>query len=474
MHLLTQIALCMIVSLLFVTPCEARQSIEQIRYELFKNPQAHVIPDLQYLVERGNAEAMHLLASRISNDLIPKRHEAIELYIRSFDEGRGYIPSLGSLAVVMEQFPFHKESYAAFFEQSLMQYSHARDPDTVKSTLNVFLTYPELFETSDVDELIKLHQRGCLNDCSPSLYKAVLAEHLGQIDIANTWFRLAMYEDERAVERYYIFLGPDRNKTFPAFAREIFARIVDVPPIVATQIGRQLDRISDLRKTEEEIEKLTEAESNILSDAADDAIAEPESTLIRSEAYKWISYAAREKWLPAQISLFNFMTSSPMSFTGQEALELIDEINKSDPVKATSLLASALMVTDWSTLDPARAHQIIEQMLKIQHPDALYLLASLYSRGGLDEPDQEAALSIYKRIAAQGSITAYYRKALIYAYGRGICHDYPRALAYARIASDLGTNRVGHIILYLTQKLSDDDFAEVNEIYHRVIGELNL
>ena len=73
----------------------------------------------------------------------------------------------------------------------------------------------------EVTRLIELYDRACLIYCHAPLYRAGAAARYGERSEAEKWFQLAVESDPRAVQRYYEFLGEQRNVLFRAFAERL-------------------------------------------------------------------------------------------------------------------------------------------------------------------------------------------------------------------------------------------------------------
>lgn len=67
----------------------AAQSLDQIRYALFKNPQADVEEDLRIHASFGEHQAMRLLGDLLVEKGLAAEREAIELFQRAFADGTG-------------------------------------------------------------------------------------------------------------------------------------------------------------------------------------------------------------------------------------------------------------------------------------------------------------------------------------------------------------------------------------------------
>jgi len=141
----------------------------------------------------------------------------------------------------------------------------------------------------------------------------------------------------------------------------------------------------------------------------------------------------------------------------RETEALINRVQALDSTRAKALQASFYMVTNWLTLDPQKAQVLINELIEVRYRDAQLLLGELYSKGGLDQPDQDKALEIYQEQARLGSTAAYYRIATLYFRARALCHDPVKAYAYAQVAVDLGENRARGLIKRLDRVLKKDE-----------------
>lgn len=455
----------------------AGRSLEQIEYALFKNPGALVEVDLRALVANGDLAAMRVLADMLGAGSSADQRERMDLYQAAFAKGRGEVRALASMARMMESDPYRREYYRSYFEQALSEYPHQRDVKTLLATLEVFLIYPRLFKAEAAKELIHLHRRSCVVDCATQLYEAVLAEQQGERSQADAFYRQAVRVDERAIERYYRFLGEQQNQRFPLFAKALVPDIATMSVESAHRIGILLDRIADLQRADEraaERKRQQHARATLteLEPKAPDYVAE--SDYLRKQSLFWVNHAAAKNWVPAMATRVYFMSSDPDNYSGAEAMRLIDDIGLRDPARAKLLRVGALMVTNWDTLDPVQAHKLIQQMIDEGHPDARLLLGDLYSRGGLDEPDQQRALAIFETEAKQGVAVAYFRQARIYASGVAICSDPPRAYALAEVALALGVERARGLMQELSFELTSEEMINVERIRAEIVRELKI
>lgn len=466
-------------------PAGAVQSLEQIRYALYKDPNADVIADLRSLAERGDLASKLLLGDRLAAGDAANGEEALALYKEAFAEGRGEVLALSSLSRLLERNPRMRKANAGYVHEALGRFPHARDPRTLDAALEIFLVFPEYFQAPRVAELIGLYESSCLEFCRPQLYKAVLAERQGRRDDAERGYRAAVFVDTRAVLRYYDFLGDAQDTAFPAFAKTLFEHKERLPVEAVHRIGTLLDSIYSTQSGLIAIENraLREADAGLEGDAkteasaADKARAEAQAKLLaqtNAEVRAWLDNAIERNWVPAMVSKVNNMTSSPQDFTADEAFALIERIARTDPLRAKALKASVLMVTNWLSLDPEKAHGLIQELLDANYPEAQLLLGDLYSRGGLDEPDLDKALAIFHQQALNGSPSAYYRIASLYNFGRAICHDKVKAHAYAEAAKGLGEFRANGLLKRLEKEMSSDELQRATLARDAIYKEYRL
>lgn len=464
----------------FSATAVAGQSLEQIRYALFKDPAAPVEDDLRQLAERDRT-AQHLLGNVLASD--PARiREAAQEYQAAFDDGRGDIAALGSLARLLDRTPRLRLELVDYMRGALQRFSHDRDVRSLNTSLEVFVTYPELFSITQVNDLIALYDRSCLLQCSSDLYRAVLAERQQHLDEARTWYEHAIMTDVRAVDRYYQLLGEQRDPLFAAFARSRISETNRMPVEVVHRIGTQLDSISAERSvglryplppSQAELDRLPEAQRTARREQIDQVRTqiESESKTLRGDALLWLDNAVNRGWVPAMVAKVNFMTSSPTENSAEDTAALIDRIAQTEPTRAKALRVSLYLVTSWTTLDPYKAQALIKELATSRYRDAELLQGDLYSHGGLDEPDQYKALAIYQRIAAGGSSTAYYRMASVYASARAICYEPVKAYAYARVAVDYGDSRARSLVLELQRTLTPGELDKAQLMHATLLKD---
>ncbi|WP_442107983.1 sel1 repeat family protein [Pseudomonas sp. NUPR-001] len=452
-------------SLACASAVSAGQSLEQIRYALYKDPSANVSGDLRLLSERGDLASKLLLGDVLANTDGANRQEIIALYKEAFADGRGQVPALASLARLLDRTPSLQQGQRDWVAQALTRYPATLDPRNASTTLEVFLVYPQLVSNDQAQQLLALYQQSCLLNCRPELYRAVLAERQGERHNAEHWYQQAVRVDVRAIDRYYRFLGDDQDRAFPAFARTLEAQRPTLAVDIVHRIGATLDSINSVQRAELEADRYQRQSSamgtaQVAPDAAQLAAQKARTDALdsaRAEAHRWRENAVERGFVPAMVSKANFMISNPTEHNAEETQALIDQVRAREATRAKALQASFYMVNNWLTLDPQKARALIDELIASDYPDAQLLLAEYYSKGVEDEPDQDKALQIFQAQARAGSTTAWYRMATLHAYGRAICHDPVKAYTYAQVALALGENGARNLIKRLEKSLKKDD-----------------
>ncbi|MNG72449.1 hypothetical protein D3C79_308740 [compost metagenome] len=467
--------------LAWASSASAVQSLEQIRYALYKDPSADVGADLRVLAERGDLASKQLLGDVLASSDNGNRAEVIRLYKEAFAEGHGQIPALTSLARFLDRQPNLQRSQQAWVAQALTRYPNTLDPRTTSTSLEVFLVYPQLFPGDQAAELLALYEQSCLLNCRPELYRAVVAERQGNRGEAERWYQQAVRVDPRGVDRYYRFLGEHQDAAFVVFARSLEPEMATLPVEIVHRIGSLLDNIHSTARAEQDAERDQrqsaamgpKVEPTAEQLARDKARNEANAAAI-AEVQRWMDNAVARGFLPALISKANFMISNPTEHNAEEVQAVIAQVRAKQPTRGKALEASFYMVNNWLTLDPEKAQALIDELIASHYREAHLLLGDLYSKGGLDQPDQQRALAIWQEQADQGSTAAWYRMATLYSRGRAICHDPVKAYTYAKVAFDLGETRARGLLRRLEKTLPKDDIERALAARNGLLKEATL
>lgn len=407
------------------------QSLEQLHYRLHQDAQAQVEEPLRRLADRGDNASRLLLADLLAKGANARqRQEAIELYQAAFDRGQGELNALGRLAALVDRHQLHLAQQRAFFQDALQRFPPTRDLVTIVNALDVFLSYPDLLTTRQAEELIRLYQRACLENCRALTYQAILAEQLGQSEQADAYLRQAAKQDARAVDRYFQRLGDDAAPKLRALADSLAAQRAQLPLVVVQRLGSLLSNLGD-----EYDPRVTD----------------------------WLDHAIQRGSQPALPARISYMMAYSTQHDSHETFALIDRYQSNHPQQARALRASAHLVRNWPTLDPFKAEALIRELIAEGYQNAYLTLGELYSMGGLDEADQFKAIEAYRHLTPQGHAPAFYRLANLYAHGRAICQDKVKAYAYARIAVDFGEQGAAHLLNQLAEQLDTDGLARALE-----------
>lgn len=445
------------------------RGLSQIRHALFLDRNAPVEADLRVLAERGDRPSMHQLANVIANN--PKKtDEAIELYKQSFAEGRGEIRALTALIRLLDRQPQRQAANHAYIKKALQQFPLERDPYTLEAALEAFVVFPKHFPLEQVEQLIKLYDRSCLELCSSDLYRAVHADSSGQREQAIHWYERAVRATPRAVERYYRFLGEDRDALFQDFASRLAPARDELLAEVNFAIGDLLSRIARDEFNESQAQFLAARLQRELTEAEQEQQEAHKKRFdgFNDQAQLWILAAVEQDFAPALSARINYFLSRSTDYTPADVQPLIERLNTLDPARAKTAQAQLKMVVTWSSLDPEGAHQLIKELIAEGADNGQIMLARLYSAGLLDQPNQARALDILHKLTEQGSIIAHYQIALLYNEGRGLCRDPAIAYAHARVALEAGDQRAKSVLTTAKLVATPEQLEQGKTLYHQL------
>ena len=402
-------------------------SLEQVRYSLHQDAHAVIEAPLRHLAARGDTASQLLLADTLASQGNSRQlKEAMALYQSAFDEGRGELNALGRLVALLERHSLLQSQQRPFFQNALQQYAPARDLTSLSNTLDVFWVYPDLLDPAEIQPLIDLYQQACLENCQVATYRAALAERRGQQDQTEAFLRQALLTDPRALDRFHQRLGDEPAVPFRALADDLETRRAELPLTLVQRIGALLSNLGD------------EYDPRVIG---------------------WLDHAIARGSVPALQSRIGYMLGHADQHGPTETFALIDRYEQHQSQQARALRASALLVSQWPTLDPFKAQTLIQALIAEGYQNAYLNLGELYSMGGLDETDQFKAIEAYRQLTAAGHASAFYRLATVYARGRSICHDKIRAYAYARIAVDFGEQGATRLLGQLENEIAPADIA---------------
>lgn len=468
---------------------QAERSLDQVRYALFQDNQAAVEDDLRLLSQRGDLAATRLLGEILASRSPANTAQAIALFKQAFADGRGDIGALIPLARLVDYKPRWRAANRDFMRQALTRFAAERDFVNVDTRLEVFLVYPELFSQAEAMQLIDLYDRACLIYCHAALYRAVAAARQGDRSEAGKWFEQAVESDARAVNRYYVFLGEQRNELFRAFATRLAPRMDSLPVDLVQRIAQQLSEVRNAEiSTYNNNRPLTRAQTDE-EKAEREQKAQAQASLIEQidrEVLLWLDNAIARDFGPAMVSKAYFLMTAPDRYGPEQVVELIQRLEqrqgqnlslsmaeREDPItpqRIKALRASLHMVV-WRTLAPHLSQRLIAELQAEGYPEAALLEGDLYSQGVLDEPDQQRALALYMAEAKSGSTNALMRIARLYTYGRAICRDNGKAYTFAFAAQELGDQRAERLAESLSTRLTPEQRTAAIRDGNRLIEE---
>lgn len=449
------------------------RGLSQIRHALFLDRNAQVEADLRVLAERGDRPSMHQLANVLANN--PKNtDEAIELYKRSFADGRGEIRALTALIRLLDRQPQRQAANHAFIKQALQQFPLERDPYTLEAALEAFVVFPKHFPLAQIEQLIQLYDRSCIELCSSDLYRAVHADSAGQREQAIHWYERAVRATPRAVERYYRFLGSERDALFQGFALRLAPERNELSAEINLAIGDLLSRIARDEFSEVQADLLAIRLQRELTDAEreHEEAHKKRFDQLSDQAQVWILTAVEQNFAPAISTRINYLLSHSADYTPADVQPLIERLSELDALRAKTAQAQLKMVVTWSSLDPQGAHQLINELIADGADNGQLMLARLYSAGLLDQPNQARALEILHRLTEQGSIPAHYQIAVLYNEGHGLCRDPAIAYAHARVAFEAGDQRAKSVLTTAKLIATAEQLEQGQQLYNQLTARI--
>lgn len=465
----------------------AYRTLDQVQYLLYKEPSASVEKDLRELSKRGDLAAKAALADLLSLGPAASAKEALVLYQEAFANGRGQVTALGGLARLLKRHPRMRAAHANYMRQAVKMYPHKQSPRSVNTTLEVFLVYPEFFTTHEINQLIDMYQNSCIVFCRPQLYKAMLAEQNGDLETADRMYREAIWLDTRAVTLYYDFMGEAQDDLFPVFARKIVDYRDRLPVETVHNVATLLDTIYSThagliaisnRQRYAAIDLMPEGaakEEALDALEADKLKQKKQENEANIEVRGWLDNAVERGWGPAMVTKVNYMATWSKEYTGEEAASLIERIGATDPQQAKALYAHIYQVADWGlTLAPYKSYALIQELIADNYRNGQQMLAHLYSRGGLDESDQEKALEILYQQAHTGAPSAFIYISNIYYNGNSFCQNIVDAYAYANAAKLLGEFRSRGMLKRFTKEMTEDQLRQAFQRSQEIIEEYGL
>ncbi|MFC3153303.1 hypothetical protein ACFOEK_19845 [Litoribrevibacter euphylliae] len=410
-----------------------------IRYQLHQDDQANLEADIRILAEAGSSSAQVMLADVLAeNSNVESLKEASYWYQQSYQKGRGVIRSITSLARLSDQYDWLTDLNQQFYSNLNESFFFEKNAQTVIAGLEIFVTYPELFSETRIDQLISLHDGVCIEDCQGKLYKAVSLAFFESMDAAEPFFVDASKDSTRAIRIYFDSLPEEGKFTrFSQFANQLKKDIDSVDTASKLSIANRLRSLSE--------------EFN-------------------QEVIFWLDQAIDGGYQEAYSVRAEYMLSFPLNFSYPETQKIIQQVSATEPQKGQLLEASLYIVREWKKLQPDKAYGILAKLDSEGVLEATIGLGDLYSMGGLDQVDQPQAIKTYLRAAERGSPVGYQKIANIYRGGRGIVNDKSKAFGYSKLASYLGNDASDVFLESLTKEMQLEELNAGEEAYQKYLS----
>ncbi|WP_339897217.1 hypothetical protein [uncultured Gilvimarinus sp.] len=435
-------AILLLLSMSSIANVAYEQGVENVLYQLYLDPDAEVDDELQVLAQGGSRSAAFLLAQRWSRSSnFSQVADSVDWYVKAFGAGRGDVAALAGLAQVGNQIPYFRGRVASILRDAQTQYAVDLSPKTVRATLDVYLMYPELFSPSDVDRLLSLHRRGCLENCFFETYRAQQLLVAGERDDAILLFERAMESDPRVVAILASLWGESGRDQLVELA------------------VKNVERIDDY--SADSVEALA---LEISSSSTDQDVV----------ILRWIDAAIDKGSYYSLLAKAEYMMDRPQAYDYQPALAIIEKIQFENESDALYLDSQARLIYQWRILNPALAEQKLDFLAATKPVQAQFAKAQLYAMGGLDEPNPDRAIAIYQQLITQRNIQAFYRLATLYNGAPAVVPDKAHAFGYASVASELGDKQASYMVQRLDQELTDSERAKAMQLRNKLMADMEL
>ena len=435
-------AILLLLSMSSIANVAYEQGVENVLYQLYLDPEAEVDDELQVLAQGGSRSAAFLLAQRWSRSSnFSQVADSVDWYVKAFGAGRGDVAALAGLAQVGNQIPYFRGRVASILRDAQTQYAVDLSPKTVRATLDVYLMYPELFSPSDVDRLLSLHRRGCLENCFFETYRAQKLLVAGERDDAILLFERAMESDPRVVAILASLWGESGRDQLVELAVKNVERIDDYSAGSVEALALEISSSS------------TDQDVVIL---------------------RWIDAAIDKGSYYSLLAKAEYMMDRPQAYDYQPALAIIEKIQFENESDALYLDSQARLIYQWRILNPALAEQKLDFLAATKPVQAQFAKAQLYAIGGLDEPNPDRAIAIYQQLITQRNIQAFYRLAALYNGAPAVVPDKAQAFGYASVASELGDKQASYMVQRLDQELTDNERAKAMQLRNKLMADMEL
>ena len=415
-----------------------------IRYELYKNSDAEVIPLLYQKAKAGYVDAQILLADLIS-DLPGHKNalQATEWYITAFREGQGRIRAVGTLARFSTKGEWLLTENEPKLKWALGEFDHIKSPENVIAVLEVYMAYPSLVDVKEIPELLSLHRQSCIENCNGDLYEAFFLSQKGELEAAIVLYLKAARYSSRAIRVYFNFLDgfDDKSERFKHFSQNLKPYVNEMSAEAQYSVGSHLQGLSD------------EYDKDVIF---------------------WLDASIENGWLAGQINKATYMMSQADYFSYSDTEKVVSSVYEYDLVQGKLLRASLYTVREWKRLNPYGAYNILQELHDQGYLEATIGLGDLYSMGGLDEVDQFKAIELYSMGAKKGSAASFQKIAGIYRGGRSICHDKVKSYSFSKMADYYGEENAASFLQSLSDEMTPEELELADALFETLLKNYPL
>ena len=377
--------------------CQMPADTGAARYMLAQGNTDEAREQLRKLAEAGDATAQLEYGKLIAADEGANPSQAMVWYQRAWQQ-QDYRAGPPSLRLYKRY-----QGSIAFGEVRARQllaplYPQESEQD-LQLALDIAVLYPGAPSDAQWQQWLALYRRSCVIDCFYATYAGRYAQHRGDVEQAEQWYRKVLHQDPRAVEYlqdlHWQNGTPDR---FVALVRNLEGEV--------SLDGAYCLRVATLIK------------ANATETAHDPMVM------------RWLERAADKGEPLALPEQLRYMLAWPSFYSHDAFTRAVDRLMPLDPDTATYFRARGDLQEVWYALRPERARQDLLTLADRGMAQAWLPLAGLYENGYLGEADMEKAVDYYRRAAQAGLAQGDASLARLFAAGRGIARDPIRAYAH--------------------------------------------
>ncbi|MDX2369445.1 MAG: hypothetical protein QNK36_13765 [Colwellia sp.] len=428
----------------YSSPVFSLPSLNVIKYQDSIRTTKGIDPEgvLYSLADSGDGEAQYYLASLLERenrgDSLLK---AVNYYSLAYNNGEGRVYALQKIGEILNRNILLKKSHYATFVQLSSMLEVEKNFETTSVALSNYILFDELYADDYIKKILPLYKRACEENCIYELVEGKGLEKEGRYQEAINKYRSAAKVNHRALTFIYNILEGDKYKYFLDLAKDVLSE----------DAGYKKEFYVEL--------------ANILSNETPPS---GEAAYL-GEVDQLLNIAIEMESMNALEILIDYAATYPGYYNPDFVENMITKLSVQSPQSAKFYRAKMYTVLEWGKAQPAKAKSLYEELVSEEYFEAYMGLGRLYSRGLLDEVDQNKAIEMYAQASNKNISAADHQMAIIYAYGRGMCRNYVKANAHASLALSNGISSSSNAFEYSKEQLNEAQLMLVQSLISDIV-----